>query len=309
MNLDFLREHPETIDRLIAHQRIRTTSINAGPGGHAERWTLDDGTDLFAKSLPTAPADFFAVEARCLRWLAAADAIPIPEVIAVTLTTLVLEWVEPGTPSAAAAEQVGRDLAALHASGAGEYADQLGQGVFGAPWQGYLATAPQDNRPLDNWPEFYVERRCVPFLRTAVDAGTIDADARRAVEAALTQVPDQSGPAEPPARLHGDLWRGNLHFGADGDGWLVDPAAYLGHRETDLAELALFDAPQLDRIVAAYHETAPLADGWRKRVPLHQLHMLLAHCALFGTAYVGRLLDAVAAVTGTPAQRRRLTDS
>ena len=78
-------------------------------------------------------------------------------------------------------------------------------------------------------------------------------------------------------------------WAADGRAWLVDPAAHGGHRETDLAQLALFGgAPHLDRILAAYQEVWPLADGWRERVPLHQLHLLLVHTALFGAAYRSR---------------------
>jgi fructosamine-3-kinase len=56
--------------------------------------------------------------------------------------------------------------------------------------------------------------------------------------------------------------------------------------------LALFGAPHLDRILAAYNEVAPLADGWRARVPLHQLHPLLVHVALFGAAYRDQALAA-----------------
>ena len=81
------------------------------------------------------------------------------------------------------------------------------------------------------------------------------------------------------------LWSG-------GRGWLIDPAAHGGHRETDLAMLALFGAPHLDRILAAYQEAAPLADGWRARVPLHQLHPLLVHVCLFGGSYRDAALDA-----------------
>ena len=93
-----------------------------------------------------------------------------------------------------------------------------------------------------------------------------------------------AGPAEPPSRIHGDCWSGNLLW-SGGRGWLIDPAAQGGHRETDLAMLALFGAPYLDRILAAYQEAAPLAAGWRARVPLHQLHPLLVHVCLFGAAY------------------------
>ena len=96
-----------------------------------------------------------------------------------------------------------------------------------------------------------------------------------------------AAPAEPPARLHGDLWSGNVLWAPDG-AWLIDPAAHGGHRETDLAMLALFGCPHLDRVLAAYDEAAPLADGWRDRVPLHQLFPLLVHVVLFGRGYAAQ---------------------
>ncbi|MGK8486610.1 fructosamine kinase family protein [Nocardia asiatica] len=105
---------------------------------------------------------------------------------------------------------------------------------------------------------------------------------------------DLAGPAEPPARVHGDLWSGNILWTRE-RAMLVDPAAHAGHRETDLAMLALFGAPHLDRIRAAYHETSPLADGWRDRTPLHQLHPLLVHVVLFGAGYRAQTLAAAGA--------------
>lgn len=93
-----------------------------------------------------------------------------------------------------------------------------------------------------------------------------------------------AGPDEPPARLHGDLWSGNVVWGHDG-AVLVDPAAHGGHRETDLAMLALFGLPHLQRLVDAYDEERPLADGWQDRQPLHQLFPVLVHAAMFGSAY------------------------
>jgi fructosamine-3-kinase len=71
--------------------------------------------------------------------------------------------------------------------------------------------------------------------------------------------------------------------------------------------LALFGAPSLERILAAYQEAAqeaaqnaaPLADGWRNRVPLHQLHPLLVHVCLFGAGYREAMLGAArAALSG-----------
>jgi fructosamine-3-kinase len=276
VDLEYLRTHPQNIGRLLTHQRIRTTPVPGGDICTAERLTLDDGTDVFAKSLSPAPTGFFAAEATGLRWLAAAGAVPVPEVIAVTDELLVLEWVSPGAPSAAAAEAFGRGLAALHRAGAPG---------FGAAAPGYIGSLPLDNTPAPTWAEFYAERRVRPYVRAAVDRGHLTPDAAAAIERYTDRL---DVPGEPPARLHGDLWSGNVHWAADGRAWLVDPAAHGGHRETDLAMLALFGAPHLNRIVAAYDEEHPLAAGWRDRIGLHQLHPLLVHAVLFGGGYGAR---------------------
>ena len=114
--------------------------------------------------------------------------------------------------------------------------------------------------------------------------GTLSAAGARAVERVCERIADLAGPPEPPARLHGDLWGGNVLAGADGRARLIDPAAYGGHREVDLAMLRLFGAPS-ERVFAAYDEAAPLADGHDERVALWQLFPLLVHAALFGGSY------------------------
>ena len=110
----------------------------------------------------------------------------------------------------------------------------------------------------------------------------------------MERIGDLAGPPEPPARIHGDCWSGNVAW-AQGKAYLLDPAAHGGHRETDLAMLALFGAPYLDQILGAYADEFPLASGWRARVPLHQLHPLLVHVCLFGGGYRGAALDAARA--------------
>src|SRR6266542_4343736 len=302
MDLAYLRSHPQQLPAFLTHQRIRETPVRGGSICTARRLTLDDGSSVFAKSLPegsAVPPGFFEAEARGLRWLREADAVPVPEVIA---ELLALEWVEPGSPDPVAAERFGRELAALHRAGAVE---------FGAPWWGYIGALPLDNTPSPGpWPEWFAARRLEPYLKLSVDNGALSAADAALVGGVLSRVGAYGG-AEPPARLHGDLWPGNLLWGAAqredrslrgpqsqasytaGRAWLVDPAAHGGHRETDLALLALFGgAPYLDVIFAAYHEAWPLADGWRGRVPLHQLYLLLVHTALFGSAYRGAVLDA-----------------
>jgi len=113
----------------------------------------------------------------------------------------------------------------------------------------------------------------------------------------LARLDDLVGPEEPPARLHGDLWSGNVHSDEAGHPCLIDPAVYGGHREVDLGMLQLFGAPSA-RFFAAYEEVFPLAAGWRERVPLYQLYPLLVHVNLFGGSYVGQMRNALARALG-----------
>jgi fructosamine-3-kinase len=243
--------------------------------------TLSGGRRAFAKAvLPGGDemAAAFAAEANGLRWLAEAAAVPVPEVIAVTPSALVISMIPPGRPTPEAAFGFGADLARLHAAGADR---------FGAPWRGFIASLPLDNgggADATDWAPWYATRRLLPYLRLAVDTGALRPEDGRLVEAVADRIGSLAGPAEPPSRIHGDCWAGNVLW-SGGRGWLIDPAAHGGHRETDLAMLALFGAPSLDRIIAGYQDTIPLAAGWRSRIPLHQLHPLLVHACLFGAAY------------------------
>lgn len=244
---------------------------------------LPDPPPTFVKRWPEAPEGFYAAEAAGLRWLAEAGAVAVPEVLSVTPTSITLRRIAHGTPTAPGAEALGRALADLH---------DFGAPCFGAPWPGFIGPLPMDNRPVAGagWASFYAERRVLPYVRLATDRGALEEPDRRAIEALLGRLDEVAGDSadEPPRRIHGDLWSGNVVWDRGGAGWLVDPAAHGGHRETDLAMLALFGAPHLDRLVAAYDERCPLADGWDGRVGLHQLHPLLVHAALFGGAYGAR---------------------
>lgn len=240
-----------------------------------------DGVRVFAKALADAPLGFFQAEARGLERLRVDGGPPVPAVRAVGTDGLVLDWLEPGSPSQSAARTFGRALAALHRSGGVRFGVDT---AFGADSDGFVATVLLDNSPASDWPRFQAERRLRPALRAASDREVIGATDIRAVEDVIAWLPDLAGPAEPPARLHGDLWAGNLLWAADGQVWLVDAAgAHDGHRETDLAMLALFGAPMLDTIMAAYDEVFPRAPGWQSRVALHQIHPMLIHAVLFGS--------------------------
>jgi fructosamine-3-kinase len=263
--------------------------------------TLADGRAVFAKAVLAkavlakavlakaeagpGQAAAFAAEANGLRWLARARAVPVPQVLGVAEDLLVIELLPPGRPTAEAAAGFGAGLARLHAAGAD---------AFGAPWPGFIASLPLDNAPGREWGAWYAEQRLVPYLRKASDDGVLSGTDISLVESVAGRIGDLAGPPEPPSRIHGDLWSGNVLW-SGGRGWLIDPAAHGGHRETDLAMLALFGEPRLDVILRAYEQVTPLADGWRDRIPLHQLHPLLVHVCLFGSSYAGQLRAAARA--------------
>jgi fructosamine-3-kinase len=254
---------------------VATSPVAGGDICTATRLRLSDGSSALMKTRPQAPADFFPTEAEGLRWLGDAGGVAVPEVLAAEPDCLILQWVEAGRPSVEAADAFGRALAATHAAGAPCFGTESGT-------DGYIGTLPLQNRTASTWPEFFATRRVLPYLKLARDRGGITADDADAVESVVRRIVDLAGPDEPVARLHGDLWSGNVLWGQDGRVRLVDPAAHGGHRESDLAMLALFGCPQLPRVLDAYQEVAPLAEGWQDRVALHQLFPLLVHACLFG---------------------------
>lgn len=263
-----------------------------GDVSRAMRLELADGRVLFVKHGPGLPHALHAAEAASLRWLAEAGTLRVPAVVAVGAPPgppfLAIEMLALGRPAAHHDERLGRGLAALHAAGAP---------AFGAAHDGFIGPLPVPNDATSAWPEFLAERRLLPLAARAVADGAMDARLSRRIEDLCARLPDLTGPPEPPARLHGDLWSGNAVVLADGSPALVDPAAYGGHREVDLAMMRLFGGFS-ERVHAAYAEAAPLAEGWRERIPLMQVLPLLVHVVLFGGGYVSQLSAAVGRYAG-----------
>ena len=157
------------------------------------RVTLADGREAFAKASNADTGPALEAEARGLRWLADAVAVPVPAVLGQDSHVLVLSWIPPGSADPGAAAMFGRELAKLHAAGAAGY---------GAPWPGFIASLPLDNTPWPasrGWAEWYAERRIEPYLRRAADAGTLGPDDVRLVEMVTRRISALAGPPSRPA--------------------------------------------------------------------------------------------------------------
>ncbi|EIE97714.1 fructosamine kinase family protein [Saccharomonospora glauca] len=275
------------------HTGVRATGDRPLSGGSAVV-SLEDGRTVVVKR--GSGPDSTVAEAAGLRWLGESGDVPVPEVHGVDDDWLVVDYVPEGRPEVGAAEAFGRALAALHARSAPAF----GAAPPGGPTEAWIGLARMRNEPHEDWPTFYARYRVEPYVRQAVDQGLFSPAQAAVFDTVCARLPELAGPPEPPARLHGDAWSGNVHWASDGRVWLIDPAAHGGHRETDLAMLRLFGAPLLDHILGAYREAArdlgrPLSPGHERRVPLHQLFPLLVHTVLFGGGYAAQALAAARA--------------
>jgi len=256
--------------------------IGGGDINEAYRLRLADGTEAFVKTRFDSHPGEYQLEAEALAWLVEPGAVRTPRVLEVDDAYLVLEWVPPGSLSEEGAEELGRGLAETHLAGASRFGDFC-EGADGEAISRF-GSLQLPNDPTEDWATFYAERRLRPLARLAQERGALETRGVQAVERVADRMSELAGPPEPPSRLHGDLWGGNVMPDDQGRGWLIDPSSYGGHREIDLAMLRLFGSPS-PRILAAYEEAAPLAEGWRERVELYQLLPLLVHALLFGGSY------------------------
>lgn len=247
----------------------------------------------FVKRNAAAPAGFFACEAAGLQWLSAAvGGVPCATVVEHDEHSITLQRLQSGAPSRAAAYEFGGRLARTHEAGADAFgappAGWLGDGYFG-PLHHPL---PMSMTGHDRWGTFYARERLAPMA--ALASGLLPDSAQATIGEVISRC--EAGLFDddaPPARLHGDLWSGNVMWTPE-EVVLIDPAAHGGHRETDLAMLALFGCPHLDAVIAGYQEHSPLAHGWQRRTGLHQLYPLLAHVVLFSGGYAAQTAVAAA---------------
>jgi fructosamine-3-kinase len=274
------------LEAALGTRVVRATRLHGGDINDAFALELADERRAFVKTNGAAPAGMFEAEARGLAWLAQARAVRVPRVLAVgdgRPAFLALELVESAPRRRDFDDMLGRALAALH---------RAAPPGFGLDHDNFIGSLPQSNRSHPTWAEFFRDERLEPQLRLASEGGRLTPTLRGGFERLFSRLAELVGPEEPPARLHGDLWGGNLHVGEDGGPCLIDPAAYAGHREVDLAMMRLFGGFS-ERVFSAYSEAFPLAAGHAERVRLYQLYPLLVHVNLFGGGYAASVEQAL----------------
>ncbi len=236
----------------------------------------------YTKRRASAPPGFFEVEAAGLRWLDVPGGVPVAPVFSVDAASITIGRVETVPPTSDAAVRFGAQLAVTHDAGASAF----GVGPDGWSADGYIGDAVLSLRPEPDWGVFYASQRVLPYARSAASSGALTRSGLAVIEALAERLTSgEFDDGEPPARIHGDLWNGNVLFSGDSV-TLIDPAAHGGHRITDLAMLALFGLPHLDTVFDAYGAVSShLPSGWPDLIGLHQLHPLLVHAQLFGGGY------------------------
>jgi fructosamine-3-kinase len=269
------------IEARLGERITRAEPIAGGDINDAYRLELASGRRVFAKTHAGADPRMFPCEARGLAWLGEARALRVPEVLAVSADSdetsfLVLEHLQPGRRRTDFDERLGRGLAELHRAGPLE---------LGLDHDNFIGSLRQSNRGRATWAEFFCHERLGAQLELRNAKRLLPTSVRRSFDRLIENIDEHVGPPEPTARLHGDLWGGNLHIAPDGEPVLIDPAVYGGHREMDLAMMRLFGGFNA-RVFAAYQESHPLTAGHEERVSLWQLYPLLVHVNLFGASYV-----------------------
>jgi protein-ribulosamine 3-kinase len=267
--------------------RIEAVRDMADYASHPSAIMSDGAYGVFAKFSDAVDGRRqFEIELAGLRLLADRAGALIPTPLGILSVpggeVLVLEAVRAVERAPRHLREIGRTLARIH---------RVQGERFGLETDGYFGPVFQENRPLDDWPAFYAERRLGPALRLAVDAGHLPPAVVRRVERLIARLPGLCGPAVAPALLHGDAQQNNF-ISTDAGAVVIDPAIYYGHPEMDLAAVGYWQ-PAPEEVYDGYREIGAIDPGFRERRGLWRAWAYLAAVAVEGRIHLGRLEGAL----------------
>lgn len=263
---------------------LKASSLSGGCINHVHRLQTSIGDFCIKYNLRDRFPEMFTCEADGLALLKSAGEIHTPGVFctdeAGSFAYILLEFIDQGRKNLFFMQDFGRSLARLHRHTAG---------YFGHDMDNYMGSLQQSNTKYTDWNSFFVEERLKKQVSLA--SGYFSSSDFAAFERLYTRL-DELLPVEPPAMLHGDLWGGNYMVTPDGKACLIDPAAYYGHREVDIAMTTLFGGFD-EHFYASYQEEYPLEKGWQARLDIFKLYPLLIHLNLFGSGYLGSIVSII----------------
>ena len=274
-----------------------TDRLSGGDINKAYGLTLNTGNHVFMKANSKANADFFTAESAGLSAIAATNTIKTPDILCtgtddgedVGYSFLLLKYIKSGKPRSDYWETFARELAALHKADTKMFMEDKGR--FGFFQNNFIGARAQNNNKSDSWISFFRDNRLAPQFKDA--DSYFSSEDRTKITKLLDHLDDFLIEPEQPSLLHGDLWSGNVMCGPEGKAMLIDPAAYVGHAEADLAMTELFGGFP-EQFYEAYREANPLEPGYETRRDLYNLYQLLNHLNLFGPTYLGPVLSIVA---------------
>ncbi|MDX1709516.1 MAG: fructosamine kinase family protein [Rhodovibrionaceae bacterium] len=248
--------------------------LSGGCNAEVRRVEFAEGAPLVAK---LAPEGGLALEAWMLAYLAEHSRLPVPRVVLGDDDLLLMTWIEGGGALDDSAEEHAADLLAeLHG---------VTQGRFGMERDTLIGPLAQPNGEMDDWRDFFAERRLVYMGRLARDSGHLPAETLRLVESVAKRLPDLIDPPHAPSLVHGDMWGGNVLARGGRIAGFVDPAIYYADAEVELAFATLFGTFG-EPFFRRYRELRPLSpDFFELRRDVYNLYPLLVHTALFGGHY------------------------
>lgn len=261
-----------------------TRHSSMGGGCINQAYRVSDGeTDYFVKLNSRDHGDMFEVEALSLQEMASSGTVRVPTPICSgeydNQAYVVMEYLSMN--GRANARLLGRQLADMH---------RITHSRYGWQRNNTIGSTPQFNEPMDNWVDFWRERRLLPQLNLASQNG-YGKLLSPVADRLLNEFPRLFENHSPAASmLHGDLWGGNAAGLDDGTPVIFDPAFYYGDREADIAMTHLFGGFSSD-FYAAYNEAWPLDDGFQVRRTFYNLYHIINHLNLFGTGYLGQALS------------------
>ena len=263
--------------------------VYGGDINQSYRLSLSDGSTLFMKCNSIRNLPFFTAEAQRLAALRGTGAIGVPKPLALgtdqtqRVSFLLMEYLESSPKIDQYWEVFGQELAALHRANCSSAASEDDNLPFGFETDNYIGASPQKNTPSENWVTFFRNFRLLPQFKMAEEY--FDSGMRRQYTHLLDCLDSYLAEPEFPSLIHGDLWSGNAICGPNGKAWIFDPAAYLGHFETELAMTELFGGFPA-AFYQAYHEVNPIDSSYQDRRDLYNLYHLLNHLNLFGGSYL-----------------------